>query len=106
MCLTGETCGQKPLGDEEMKAYDREMGLWNEVYSEYQPIDLRNIHLTVEPGFDCCRMNLGKRHTGYLILDVAQEILFFSISSISRRKGEWELTRQKRGLRLQKKRRD
>lgn len=60
MGQAGEACGQKPLGDEDMKAYDRGTGLWNEVYSQYRPADLRNIFLTVEPGFDCCLKEFGK----------------------------------------------
>ena len=44
-----------------MKAYDRETGFWNEIYSEYQPVDLRNIELTVEPGFDGCLKEFGDK---------------------------------------------
>ena len=44
-----------------MDAYDREMGLWNKIYSEYQPVDLREIELTVEPGFDGCLREFGEK---------------------------------------------
>lgn len=42
-----------------MKAYDKETDMWNEVYSESQPVDLREIPLTVEPGFDECLHDFG-----------------------------------------------
>lgn len=42
-----------------MKTYDRETGLWNEIYAEYQALDLRNTILTVEPGFDNCLREFG-----------------------------------------------
>ena len=44
-----------------MKAYDRENGFWNEVYSECQPVDLRKICLTVEPGFDGVLHEFGEK---------------------------------------------
>lgn len=44
-----------------MKSYDRETGLWNEIYSEYRAADLRNTVLTVEPGFDNCLREFGKK---------------------------------------------
>lgn len=44
-----------------MKAYDREKGFWNEIYSKYQPTDIRKIHLTVEPGFDGVLKEFGEK---------------------------------------------
>jgi len=35
-----------------MESYGRKTGIWNEIYAEYQAVDLRNTDLTVEPGFD------------------------------------------------------
>lgn len=48
-------------GCRNMKAYDRENGFWNEVYSECQPVDLRKICLTVEPGFDGVLHEFGEK---------------------------------------------
>ncbi len=44
-----------------MKAYDREKRLWNEVYSQCQPVDLRDINLMVEPGFDGVLREFGEK---------------------------------------------
>lgn len=35
-----------------MKAYELETDMWNKIFEEYQPIDLRGIELKVEPMFD------------------------------------------------------
>ncbi|MDF2889074.1 MAG: hypothetical protein K0R23_3459, partial [Lacrimispora sp.] len=35
-----------------MKAYEIETDMWNKIFEEYQPIDLRGIELKVEPMFD------------------------------------------------------
>ncbi|WP_313186854.1 class I SAM-dependent methyltransferase [Lacrimispora sp.] len=35
-----------------MKAYERETDMWNKIFEEYQPIDLRGVELRVEPMFD------------------------------------------------------
>ena len=44
-----------------MKDYDKEIKMWNEIYSEYNPVDLRKINLTVEPGFDGCLKEFGSK---------------------------------------------
>ncbi len=36
----------------EMKSYERETDMWNKLFEEYQPLDLREIELKVEPMFD------------------------------------------------------
>lgn len=35
-----------------MKAYERETDMWNQIFKEYQPMDLREAKLKVEPMFD------------------------------------------------------
>lgn len=42
-----------------MKAYENEIRLWNQVYSKCEPMDLRNLSLSVEPGFDSCLKEFG-----------------------------------------------
>lgn len=44
-----------------MKAYDRENKLWNDVYSQCRPVDLRAFNLTVEPGFDEVLKEFGEK---------------------------------------------
>lgn len=65
-----------------MKTYDKETGLWNEIYSQYQPVNLQNNRLTVEPGFDMVLKEFGeKTHrvldfgcgTGDILFQYAQE---------------------------------
>lgn len=34
------------------RAYERETALWNKVFKEYEPVDLRALDLNVEPMFD------------------------------------------------------
>ncbi len=43
------------------EAYDRERRLWNTLYSECSALDLRNVTLTVEPGFDACLKDFGTK---------------------------------------------
>lgn len=35
-----------------MEAYERETDMWNKIFEEYQPMDLRGMELKVEPMFD------------------------------------------------------
>lgn len=35
-----------------MKSYERETDMWNKIFEEYQPLDLREVELRVEPMFD------------------------------------------------------
>jgi len=45
----------------DVKEYDNAKDFWNRVYSEYKPIDLRNLTLTVEPTFDACLLLFGEK---------------------------------------------
>lgn len=84
-----------------MESYGRKTGIWNEIYAEYQAVDLRNTDLTVEPGFDNCLREFGEKPVTYWILDAEQEILFFNISRIFRGKKALESMRRNWGLNLQ-----
>ena len=37
-----------------------EKSIWDHIYSESQPLDVRNLNLTVEPGFDECLKKFGE----------------------------------------------
>ena len=43
-----------------MNEYDRERGLWNQIYAGCRPVDLRTIRLSVEPGFDGLLREFGE----------------------------------------------
>lgn len=44
-----------------MKAYEKEVELWNKIYADSDPADLREIKLSVEPGFDMCLQEFGEQ---------------------------------------------
>lgn len=71
-----------------MESYGRKTGIWNEIYSEYQAVDLRNTDLTVEPGFDNCLREFGEK-TSY-VLDFGcgtGDIIFQYIQNFPGKKG-------------------
>ena len=71
-----------------MEAYDKEKELWNEVYSAEKPVDLRNIPLTVEPGFDECLKDFGQ--VTHRVLDFGcgtGDIIFQYIQNFPEKKG-------------------
>ncbi len=71
-----------------MKAYDKETDMWNEVYSDSQPVDLRSIPLTVEPGFDECLRDFGQMT--HRVLDFGcgtGDIIFQYIQNFPDKKG-------------------
>jgi len=43
-----------------LKEYENAKDFWNMVYSEYKPVDLRTLTLTVEPTFDACLLLFGE----------------------------------------------
>lgn len=49
-----------------MKAYDRETDMWNKIFEEYEPVDLRGINLSVEPMFDEALMEFSDRTNNVL----------------------------------------
>ncbi|MGI6070648.1 MAG: class I SAM-dependent methyltransferase [Blautia sp.] len=71
-----------------MNSYDREKGLWNKIYADYQPVDLRNTILTVEPGFDNCLQKFGKKTSRVLDFGCGTgDILFQYIQNFPEKKG-------------------
>lgn len=72
-----------------MESYGRKTGIWNEIYSEYQAVDLRNTDLAVEPGFDNCLREFGEKPVMYWILDAEQGILFSIYPEFSGEKRRW-----------------
>lgn len=71
-----------------MKAYDRETGLWNEVYSELQPVDLRTVQLTVEPGFDGVLREFGEKTSRVLDFGCGTgDIIFQYMQDFPEKKG-------------------
>ena len=71
-----------------MESYGRKTGIWNEIYSEYQAVDLRNTDLAVEPGFDSCLREFGEK-TSY-VLDFGcgtGDIIFQYIQNFPGKKG-------------------
>lgn len=71
-----------------MKSYDRETGLWNEIYSEYQPVDLRNLTLTVERGFDEVLCEFGEKTSKVLDFGCGTgDILFQYIQNFPDKRG-------------------
>lgn len=71
-----------------MKSYDRETGLWNEIYSEYQAADLRGTELTVEPGFDGCLREFGDKTSHVLDFGCGTgDIIFQYIQYFPKKRG-------------------
>lgn len=44
-----------------MEAYERETGMWNRIFEDYQPLDLRETELKVEPMFDEALMEFADK---------------------------------------------
>ena len=65
------------------KAYERETEMWNQVFKECTPVDLRNLDLQVETMFDEALKLFAEKTTNVLDLAVVQEIFLFNICSIS-----------------------
>lgn len=71
-----------------MKEYDRETGSWNEIYSECQPVDLRKINLTVEPGFDGILKEFGEKTSRVLDFGCGTgDIIFQYMQDFPKKKG-------------------
>lgn len=71
-----------------MESYDRETTLWNEIYSECQPVDLRNLKLTVEKGFDEMLCEFGKKTSRVLDFGCGTgDILFQYMQNFSDKRG-------------------
>lgn len=71
-----------------MKEYDRENTLWNEIYAEYKPLDLRNINLTVEPGFDGVLREFGEKTSRVLDFGCGTgDIIFQYMQDFPKKKG-------------------
>ena len=71
-----------------MKPYDRENGFWNEIYSECQPVDLRKICLTVEPGFDGVLHEFGEKTSRVLDFGCGTgDIIFQYMQDFPEKKG-------------------
>ncbi len=49
-----------------MDTYKEQKDRWNKIYSNSNPVDLRNINLTVEPLFDTCLMMLAYKTSNVL----------------------------------------
>lgn len=62
-----------------MESYGRKTGIWNEIYSEYQAVDLRNTDLAVEPGFDNCLREFGEKTSYVLDFGCRNRGYYFSI---------------------------
>lgn len=65
------------------KAYERETEMWNQVFKECTPVDLRTLDLQVETMFDEALKLFAQKTTNVLDLAVVQEIFLFNICSIS-----------------------
>lgn len=71
-----------------MKAYDRETGLWNEIYSECRPVDLRGVPLKVEPGFDGVLREFGEKTSRVLDFGCGTgDLIFQYIQNFPDKKG-------------------
>lgn len=66
-----------------MKAYELETDMWNKIFEEYQPIDLRCVELKVEPMFDEALEFICQQNKSSIRLWLRNRRYFFSISAIS-----------------------
>lgn len=74
--------------DKNKNAYDRETVLWNQVYGECQPVDLRSLTLTVEPGFDGMLKEFGEKTSRVLDFGCGTgDIIFQYIQNFPEKKG-------------------
>ena len=63
------------------KAYERETEMWNQVFKECTPVDLRNLDLQVETMFDEALKLFAQKTTN--VLDLWYRRYFFSIFAVS-----------------------
>ena len=54
------------------KAYEQEIEMWNRVFEECIPVDLRNLDLKVEPMFDEALKLFAEKQRKFWILGVEQ----------------------------------
>ena len=54
------------------KAYEQEIEMWNQVFEECIPVDLRNLDLKVEPMFDEALKLFAEKQRKFWILGVEQ----------------------------------
>lgn len=70
------------------EAYDRERRFWNTLYCECSALDLRDVTLTVEPGFDACLKDFGGKTSRVLDFGCGTgDILFQYIQNYPANKG-------------------
>lgn len=76
-------CENKGDGSIMNKAYERETEMWNQVFKECTPVDLRTLDLQVETMFDEALKLFAQKTTNVLDFGCGTGDISFNICSIS-----------------------
>lgn len=68
-----------------MKNYNRGKDMWNDIYAESKPVDLRHTVLSVEPLFDTCLMMFAEKTNSVLDFGCGTGDILFQYAQYKRK---------------------